>query len=325
MAQSIVVDSLRLEFKIIQKQPGLSGALRNLINPTTTTFAAVDDISFTIGPGELVGFIGPNGAGKTSTLKMLSGLLAPTAGEVSVLGQTPFKRHPDWLKQISLVMGQKNQLIWDLPAMDTFLLHKAIYNLPENDYHTMLNQLIELMEVQEQLQTPVRKLSLGQRMKMELIAALLHQPKVLYLDEPTIGLDVVVQRNLRDFIREYNRRFEATILLTSHYMGDVQELCSRIIMISHGKILFDGRLQSLISQYAPNRVIRFVVRQDLDRQKIAKLGEIQDWNPPNVSLLVPRDQATKQAAKLLQTVDVSDLTIEETPIEDTIREIFHRE
>lgn len=262
---------------------------------------------------------------KTSTLKMLSGLLAPTSGDVTVLGHTPFDRQPEFLRQISLVMGQKNQLLWDLPATDTFLLNQAIYDLPEKPFRTMLNELIELMDVSEQLHTPVRKLSLGQRMKMELIAALLHQPKVLYLDEPTIGLDVVVQRNLRSFIREYNRRYEATILLTSHYMGDVQELCSRVIIISHGKILFDGRLQSLINQYAPNRVIRFVVRKDLNQKKLAQLGQVMTWEPPNVSLLVPREQATQQAAKLLQSFDISDLTIEETPIEETIREIFHRE
>lgn len=282
-------------------------------------------MNFSIGSGELVGFIGPNGAGKTTTLKMLSGLLAPTSGSVSVLGYKPFDRHSDFLKQISLVMGQKNQLMWDLPATDTFLLNKAIYDLPDKEYKQMFDDLVDLMGVSEQLQTPARKLSLGQRMKMELIAALLHRPKILYLDEPTIGLDVVVQRNLRDFIREYNRSQEATVLLTSHYMGDVQELCSRVIIISHGKIMFDGRLQALINRYSPNRVIRFTIRKDLNRAKLAKLGEIQDWNPPNISLLVKRDQATKQAAKLLQAFDLTDLTIEETPIEDTIRAIFHED
>lgn len=325
MSQSIIASDLKLDFTITRKQPGLQGAVRNIFSPLKTTYTAVDEVNFSIGSGELVGFIGPNGAGKTTTLKMLSGLLAPTSGSVSVLGYKPFDRHYDFLKQISLVMGQKNQLMWDLPATDTFLLNKAIYDLPDKEYKQMFDDLVDLMGVSEQLQTPARKLSLGQRMKMELIAALLHRPKILYLDEPTIGLDVVVQRNLRDFIREYNRSQEATVLLTSHYMGDVQELCSRVIIISHGKIMFDGRLQALINRYSPNRVIRFTIRKDLNRAKLAKLGEIQDWNPPNISLLVKRDQATKQAAKLLQAFDLTDLTIEETPIEDTIRAIFHED
>jgi ABC-2 type transport system ATP-binding protein len=323
MSQSILVNQLSLDFAVTKKEPGLSGALRNMIAPNKTKVTAVDNISFSIGPGELIGFIGPNGAGKTSTLKMLSGLLAPTSGDVSVVGYTPFERKTSFLKQISLVMGQKNQLLWDLPALDTFLLNKAIYSIPEQRYNHVLGELIDLLDVSKQLKTPVRKLSLGQRMKMELIAALLHTPKVLFLDEPTIGLDVVVQRNLRDFIREYNRQYEATILLTSHYMGDVQELCSRVIIISHGQILFDGKLQALIAKYAPNKIIRAVFRKDLKRDTIAKLGSIHQWNPPNVSILVPREQATKQAATLLQKFDISDLTIEETPIEDTIREIFH--
>jgi len=323
MSQSIIVDELALQFKIPKKQPGLSGALRNFVSPTNTLLKAVDQISFSIGPGELIGFIGPNGAGKTSTLKMLSGLLAPTSGNVSVLGFTPFERKREFLQQVSLVMGQKNQLIWDLPAMDTFLLNKAIYEIPEKRFKTVLKELVELMEVSEQLSTPVRKLSLGQRMKMELIAALLHTPKVLYLDEPTIGLDVMVQRNLRDFIREYNRKYEATILLTSHYMGDVQELCSRVIIISGGRILFDGKLDSLVQEHSPNKLLRVTFPAEVTKKELENFGDVHEWEPPKVGLLVPRDEAPQQAARILEKYQVTDLTIEETPIEDIIRGIFH--
>lgn len=323
MSQSIIVDELTLQFTIPTKEPGLSGAIKSVFSPQKKKITAVDHISFDIAPGELVGFIGPNGAGKTSTLKMLSGLLAPTSGSVSVLGYTPFNRDTPFLKQISLVMGQKNQLIWDLPATDSFLLNKALYDLPHQQYQTVLDELVELLGVQDQLQTPVRKLSLGQRMKMELIAALLHTPKVLYLDEPTIGLDVVVQRNLREFIRNYNRQYESTILLTSHYMGDVQELCSRVIIIAEGRILFDGKLNKLIADHSPNKLIRVVFKNPVERKEVESVGSIHDWSFPNVSFSVPRAQATQQAAHLLEQYELSDLTIEETPIEDIIRELFY--
>lgn len=301
--------SCRWILRFPKKEPGLGGAFKSFFSREYTRLKAVDNVSFSIGPGELIGFIGPNGAGKTTTLKMLSGLLAPTSGEVSVLGHTPFERKRALLQNISLVMGQKNQLIWDLPATDTFLLNKAIYDIPEKKYKKIYNQLIELLDVSEQLSTPVRKLSLGQRMKMELIAALLHTPKVLFLDEPTIGLDVMVQRNLRDFIREYNRQYEATILLTSHYMGDVQELCSRVIIIAKGKVLFDGKLDSLIQKHSPHKLIRATFRKELRRAELEKIGQIHEWEPPNVALLVPRETAPQQAAKILEKYDVTDLTI----------------
>lgn len=323
MSQSIVVDDLSLEFTIPKKEPGLRGAVKSFFSREYKKLRAVDNVSFSIGPGELIGFIGPNGAGKTTTLKMLSGLLAPTFGGVSVLGFTPFERKKEFLQNVSLIMGQKNQLIWDLPATDTFLLNKAIYNIPEAQYQKVYSGLVELLEVSEQLSTPVRKLSLGQRMKMELIAALLHTPKVLFLDEPTIGLDVVVQRNLRDFIRDYNRTYESTILLTSHYMGDVQELCSRVIVIAGGKIIFDGKLDTLIQKHSPYKIIRVAFEQEPQRSELEKIGEIRDWEPPRVALRVPRETAPQLAAKMLEKYEVSDLNIEETPIEDVIRALFH--
>ncbi len=323
MSQSIIVDSLSLNFRVPKKNPGLSGALKNFVRPEYQEVKAVDNISFSIGPGELVGFIGPNGAGKTTTLKMLSGLLDPTSGTVAVLGQTPFDRKPEFLKKISLILGQKNQLIWDLPATDTFLLNKAIYDIPEKQYTRLYTDLVELLGVSEQLNTPVRKLSLGQRMKMELIAALLHAPKVLYLDEPTIGLDVVVQRNLRDFIREFNQQYESTVLLTSHYMGDVRELCSRVIIISSGRVIFDGKLDSLIHQHSPQKYLKVTFGEDIDPNDLKEYGELENWTEPQATLAVSRDTAPKQAAKILEKYTVTDLTIEETPIEDIIRDIYH--
>lgn len=323
MSQSIIADSLQLEFTVPKKQPGLTGALKSFISPEYHTVKAVNDVSFQIGPGELVGFIGPNGAGKTTTLKMLSGLLKPSSGSISVLGQIPFARKTAFLKNISLILGQKNQLIWDLPATDTFLLNKAIYDIPTAEYKRIFTELVELLGVADQLQTPVRKLSLGQRMKMELIAALLHTPKVLFLDEPTIGLDVLVQRSLRDFIREYNRKHEATILLTSHYMGDVRELCSRVIIISSGRVLFDGNLNALIREHSPEKLIRVTFSEALSPDVLSKFGVLQEWNEPQAVIAVPRDKAASQAAKILERFNVSDLNIEETPIEDVIRDIYH--
>src|SRR6266550_4753838 len=229
----ISVSQLSKYYQVHQKEPGVLGSLKALVNRKTYTAKAVDDISFTINEGELIGFIGPNGAGKTTTLKCLSGLLYPTSGKVSVLGFTPFERKYAYLKQISLVMGQKNQLWWDLPAVDSFLLNKEIYEIPDIQYKKTLGELTELLDVKDVLQVQVRKLSLGQRMKCELIAALIHNPKVLFLDEPTIGLDVIMQQKLRDFVKAYNERYNATILLTSHYMKDVEQLCERVIIIDH--------------------------------------------------------------------------------------------
>src|SRR6266568_278175 len=254
----ISVSHLTKYYQVHQKEPGFAGSMKSLFKRKYYAAKAVDDISFTIDEGELVGFIGPNGAGKTTTLKCLTGLLYPTGGEVRVLGYTPFERKHSYLKQISLVMGQKNQLWWDLPAIDSFLLNKEIYEIPDEHYNKTIEQLSDLLDVQDILQVQVRKLSLGQRMKCELIAALLHNPKILFLDEPTIGLDVMMQQKLREFIKAYNQQYNATIILTSHYMKDVEELCKRIIIIDHGKILYDGKLESIVKKYAKNKSITAV-------------------------------------------------------------------
>src|SRR3989339_738990 len=255
MSSIISVTKLKKYYKVHQKEPGLSGSIKSLFNRKYYDVKAVDDVSFEIAEGELVGFIGPNGAGKTTTLKVLSGLLYPTSGQISVLGFEPWKRDHKYLKQMSLVMGQKNQLWWDLPAQESFVLNKEIYEVSDEQYKKTLNELVELLDVKDVLQIPVRKLSLGQRMKCELIAALLHSPKILFLDEPTIGLDVVIQKAMRDFIRTYNQEFGATILLTSHYMQDVKELCKRVIVIDKGQILFDGEMKKIIEKYAVNKII----------------------------------------------------------------------
>lgn len=318
----ISVKNLSKTFQITQKEPGFWGSVQSFVHRKTIPMTAVDGVSFDIDNGELIGFIGPNGAGKTTTLKMLSGLLYPSNGKVKVLGYTPFERKREFLQQISLVMGQKNQLWWDLPAIDTFLLNKEIYDIDDKCFHTTLDHLVELLSVGSVLKTPVRKLSLGQRMKMELIAALLHQPKVLFLDEPTIGLDVVAQSSMRDFIKEYNRTYEATIILTSHYMEDVKELCKRVIMIDHGKVLFDGALADLITKHTKWRRITLRLEKKVDEKTLLSYGILKKNEYPIVVLDVDRSSTKQTAAKILATLPVADIEISEPKIEDVIREVF---
>ena len=318
----INVRHLKKYYRVHEKEPGLKGSIRSLFTRKYTQVKAVDNIDFTIEEGELVGFIGPNGAGKTTTLKVLSGLLYPTSGEVSVLGFNPWDRKAQFQKQFALVMGQKNQLWWDLPPMETFILNKEIYEVPEDQFKKTLDKLIELLDVKDILKIQVRKLSLGQRMKCELIAALLHNPKVLFLDEPTIGLDVVMQKVMRDFVKQYNRQFKSTIILTSHYMGDVKELCERVIIIDKGKILFDGKLQNVIDRFARNKIITVVFSRDIDQRKLAEFGNIKEYQFPRAKINVPRKDVAKLSAKLLSDFPVADLVIEEAPIEAIIREVF---
>jgi len=296
-----------------------------IVSPKTKTIRALKNISFTIQPGELVGFIGPNGAGKTTTLKILSGLLYPTAGFTSVLGFDPWERKPEFLKKISLVMGQKNQLWWDLPAAETLELNRAIYEIPKKEYEEVVSELVTLLEVGKLLNIQVRRLSLGQRMRLELVAALLHTPKVLYLDEPTIGLDLIAQQKMRDFIYEYNRRHEATILLTSHNMDDLMTLARRVIVIDEGQILFDGALEELVSRFAKEKIIKVSLSREDDVKKIETIGKVKKISFPEVILSVPREAVAVAAAELLQNFPVSDLTIEEIPIEDVIRKVFKGE
>jgi ABC-2 type transport system ATP-binding protein len=283
---------------------------------------AVKDVSFEIQPGELVGFLGPNGAGKTTTLKMLSGILYPTSGEATVLGHTPWTREKAYQKQFSLVMGQKNQLWWDLPAMDSFLLNKVIYEVPEEQFTAVIDKLAALLDIRDVLDIQVRKLSLGQRMKCELIAALLHQPKILFLDEPTIGLDVVSQQAIREFIREYNEEFGTTIVLTSHYMQDVEALCKRVIIIDHGVIMYDGALADLVKKYTTTKLLTLTFQSPVDTKSFAKFGTVRESTPTRVVLEVPKMEHQKVAGTLLTSYPVEDILIGEVEIEEVIRNLF---
>lgn len=322
MDKAIIVDHLVKNFEVTEKEAGLTGAFKSLFSPKKKQVHAIKGISFTIQPGELVGFIGPNGAGKTTTLKTLSGLLYPTSGFVEVLEYDPWARKPEYLKQIALVMGQKNQLWWDLPAIETFELNRAIYELGTREYEENLKELIDLLEVGKLIKTPVRKLSLGQRMRMELVAALLHKPKVLFLDEPTIGLDLIAQQKMRDFIYEYNKKHGATIILTSHNMDDLINLARRVIVINEGKLLFDGALEELVEKFAKEKIIKATLAKEEGLPDLEKIGKIRKLSFPEVILSVPRNATAVAAAELLQNFPVEDLTIEEVPIEDVIRKVF---
>jgi len=320
----IEVSNLKKYYQVFQKEPGLAGSIKSLFKRKYETVKAVDNVSFSIDAGELVGFIGPNGAGKTTTLKVLSGLLYPTAGQVSVLGYTPFDRKPAFQKQFSLVMGQKNQLWWDLPALDSFLLNKEIYEVPRVQFDQTFADLVTMLDLTKVIKVQVRKLSLGQRMKCELVAALLHQPKVLFLDEPTIGLDVVMQQKIREFIKDYNQKYQATIILTSHYMDDVKELCDRVIIIDKGKIFFDGKLSEIIKKYADRKTLEVVFDRPMEKKSFATIraAKIKTFTPKRTVFTVKREKVNQIAAELLKSFPVVDLNITESSIEDIIREVF---
>lgn len=326
MSQPIIaVHNLRKSFQIAKKTPGFAASVKSLFHPNKTEVVAVNDISFDIEQGELVGFLGPNGAGKTTTLKMLSGILHPTGGSATVLGYTPWNREAAYQRQFSLVMGQKNQLWWDLPALDSFELNKVIYQVPDSQYNEMVNQLGELLDVTSVLTTPVRKLSLGQRMKCELIAALLHRPRVLFLDEPTIGLDVLSQQSMREFIAEYNKKYETTILLTSHYMKDVERLCSRVIVIDHGSVIFDGKLATLMQSYGTHKTITLTSLEVIDRALVSRYGEVKEYQPHRVVIEVPKAEQQNAVVGLLKHVTIEDLSIDEVDMEEVIRDMFAKQ
>jgi len=324
MDQHIKATNFTKSFKIYQKEAGLMGSIKGLFSRKYKTIDAVKDVNFEISRGELVGFIGPNGAGKTTTLKMLSGLLFPTEGVAEVLGYTPFDRKAEFLKQISLVMGQKNQLWWDLPAIETINLNKEIYDVPAKKYKRILGEFVSLLGVEEILNQQVRKLSLGQRMKCELIASLIHTPKVLFLDEPTIGLDVVMQKRVREFIKEYNRRYKATVILTSHYMDDVKEVCERVIMIAKGKIVFDGKIDKLINKYSNYKQLIANFNQKVAKDELKKYGKIKKFDETRVVLNVSRKEVSHVASSLLSKYDIDDLDINEPRLEEIIRMLFER-
>ena len=320
---AVRVAELRKTFDVPEREAGLWAATKSLVRRKSRQVKAVDGISFDIEPGEVVGFLGPNGAGKTTTLKMLSGLLYPTDGEARVLGHVPSKREKAFLRRITLVMGNRNQLQWDLPALDSFELNRAIYRLPRDRFRETRDELIELLDVGDLVRKPVRQLSLGERMKVEIVGALLHRPQVLFLDEPTIGLDVTMQKRIRSFVAEYNERHGATVLLTSHYMADVEALCERVIVIHHGSILFDGRLAELARTFTAHKTIEVALENGAG--DLSAYGDVIHCDGDVVTLRVPKVETARVTARLLAEQEVLDLNVEDPPIEDVIELVFAQE
>ena len=320
----IEVENLTRVFRIYKKPPGFWAGVRGLFHREFEELAAAKDISFSIREGEFVGFLGPNGAGKTTTLKMLAGLIHPTSGHARVAGFEPGKRENDYRRIFALVLGQKNQLWWDLPAHESFLLLRHIYAIPADQFQATLDELVDLLGVREKLRTMVRELSLGERMKMELIAALLHRPKVLFLDEPTIGLDVVSQRAVRGFLREYNRKYRTTILLTSHYMADIQELCDRVIVIDKGRKIYDGHLDLLESAGGRKKIVRFrpveLPFSGIDQFTAYAPQATEDGE---IVLHVPNPEIVAVTGRILAAGAVADIAISDVPLEDIIADLFN--
>ena len=308
-------------YRTYRKESGLRGSIKGLLRRKYDAIRAADEVSFQIEEGELVGFLGPNGAGKTTVLKMLSGLLNPSSGEARVLGFIPWERSNEMKRQFSLVMGQKNALWWDLPAQESLELNRAIYGIERGRFKKVVGGLSELLDVQDKMNVMVRELSLGERMKMELISALIHEPRVLFLDEPTIGLDVVSQKRVREFLRLYNSEHKIVTMLTSHYMQDIEELCDRVIIIDHGKIFFDGPLNSIIDRFSGYKIISLTFEQPADRD-FSALGEIVQQTPVSVQLKVARAKVTETCRQVLKECAVVDINVQELPVEEVIRQLF---
>jgi len=318
----IEVSALKKHYRVHRRPPGVAAALKSLFRRRYDAVKAVDGITFRVAPGERVGFLGPNGAGKTTTLKMLAGLLHPTSGEVRVAGHQPLRREPAFLKKVTLVMGQKQQLLWDLPPAETFAMNRAIYDIPRRDFARTVDELTALLGLEDLLEKPTRQLSLGERMKCELAAALLHRPQVLFLDEPTIGLDVSMQATVRGFIRSYNERFGATVLLTSHYMEDVAALCPRVVVIDHGRLIYDGDLRQLSLRIRPDK--RIVVRLDRPAAggELARFGEVLSATGTQAVIRVSAAEVSGAVGRMLAALPVADLTVEDPPLEEVMSELF---
>jgi viologen exporter family transport system ATP-binding protein len=320
---AVVVDRLEKVFDVPERDQGLVAATKGLFRRKTREVRAVDAISFTVDQGEVVGFLGPNGAGKTTTLKMLSGLLHPSGGDAHVLGHIPSKRQRAFLSRITLVMGNRNQLQWDLPALDSYELNRAIYRIPREEFAPLRDELIELLDIGDLVRKPVRQLSLGERMKAEIVGALLHKPQVLFLDEPTIGLDVTMQKRIRAFVADYNARYGATVLLTSHYMADVEALCKRVVVIHHGTILYDGALAGLAETFAAYKTIGVALENG--HADLSAYGEVIHRDGDWITLRVPKAETSSVTARLLADEQVLDLNVEDPPIEDVIELVFAQE
>ena len=318
----IQVRGLRKEYRVHKREPGLASALRSLVHRRYEVVRAVDGIDFAVAAGERVGFLGPNGAGKTTTLKMLSGLLHPTAGEILVAGHVPKRREPAFLRTITLVMGQKQQLIWDLPPSETFALNRAIYDIPRREFAETVRELVDLLELGELVGKPTRQLSLGERMKCELAAALLHRPRVLFLDEPTIGLDVTMQTTVRDFVKAYNERFGASVLLTSHYMDDVLALCPRVVVIDRGRLIYDGDLRQLSRDVRPDKRVVVRLGRPVASADLSRFGLVVSSSEVQAVIQVRAAEVSAAVARMLSALPVVDLTVEDPPLEEVMKELF---
>ena len=318
----IHVENLSRVYRVYRKREGLLASVRGLFHREYDEVKAVDSVSFSVEAGEMVAFLGPNGAGKTTTLKLLSGLIYPTSGSATVLGHIPWHRENAYRRRFSLVMGQKNQLWWDLPAQESFRLHKEIYRIDSTEFTHRVDELTELLEVRRLLGQPVRELSLGERMRMELIAALLHSPDVLLLDEPTIGLDVVSQRRVQEFLRYYQTEKQITVLLTSHYMKDVEALCDRAIIIDHGHIIHDGPLADVVDRFSHNKIIELQFSDSRIPESLEEFGNVLESKPPRVRIEVPRDQIPSILGSLLSRYEIDDVSVHERPLEEVIAELF---
>ncbi|HEX3046852.1 MAG TPA: ATP-binding cassette domain-containing protein [Bacillota bacterium] len=319
---AIWAQHLSKEFSYYEKELGLKNSFKNLFRRRRLIKTAVSDISFAIEPGEMVGFLGPNGAGKTTTLKMLAGILFPSGGSAEILGYVPWERKKAFKMNFSIVMGQKNQLWWDLPANESLYLNKCIYEIPDQEYYPFLEELSELLEVKDLLKVQVRRLSLGERMKLELIAALIHKPKVILLDEPTIGLDLISQRKIRDFLKYYNQQTKTTVLLTSHYLVDIEELCKRSIIINQGSIIYDGELRQVNHHFNQTKIIRLQFETETGRETLREYGEVKEWDGLNAVIAIEREQVKKLSQRILEKLPVVDFNIEEVPLEEGIAALY---
>lgn len=323
---AIEVRDLTKVYRVFQKREGLVASLKSLFRREYKTVTAVGGVSFSVRQGEMVAFLGPNGAGKTTTLKLLSGLIYPTGGDATVLGFTPWKRETAFRRRFSLVMGQKNQLWWDLPAQESFRLHEAIYHIEPAQFQRRLDELTDLLEVRKLVGQPVRELSLGERMRMELIAALLHSPDLLLLDEPTIGLDVVSQRKVQEFLKHYQRERQITVLLTSHYMKDVEALCERAVIINQGVIRHDGPLTSIVGRFSQHKVVELQFADELPpSSELDRFGTVFDVKAPRLKLRVPRNEVAQTLSTLLGRYEIEDVSVQDRPLEEVIAEVFQQD
>jgi ABC-2 type transport system ATP-binding protein len=319
---AIVVEQLSKSYLVAVKEPGFQGTLSHFFRRTYRPIKAVQEVTFQIAPGEVVGFLGANGAGKTTTLKMLTGLIHPSAGSVNVTGYVPFQRKIGFLKTITLVMGQKQQLIWDLPALDSLRINAAVYGIGDREFKQRVDDLTEMLSLQGKLTQPVRKLSLGERMKAEFLAALLHHPQVLFLDEPTLGLDVNAQVSVREFLRQYNQRYQATVLLTSHYMADITALCQRVLVIHQGQLIYDGSLEGLVDRFSPCRSVTIELARPYPAEKLALYADVEEATGQLIKFLVRQEDLTHTVAKILSELEVIDLAVTEPPIEAVIGRVL---